>query len=493
MSDTNRVAVRIVEETTFGTTPATPAFEELRVTEANPSFQPNTVTSNEIRSDRQVTDLILVGAEAGGPLGLEVSHGALDTIIEGAMFSSWVNKPNRYNVTSDSVITDVDASSDTYEVTSGGGAFVVGHLVRATGFTNSGNNGLVRAISGSGVAALVVASSPGLTNESAPPAGARLRVVGFMGVAGDIEATTSGGNALLSTTLNFTTLGLVEGEWMYVGGSAAGNKFATAANQGWVRIANSGVAAGRIDLDIVPTGWATDDGTGKTIQVFTGDYIRNGTEEHYYSIEREFTDHSPVTYEYLRGMEVGTLTFGAESESIMTANATFMGKDAVIQDSSRFSGATTTAAPTGDVLNTSSNVGRIAEAGTVVSGPNYPQSVSINFENNLRRRTAIGTLGAVSIGAGEFAVTGSIGTYFGNKTLAQKVINNTATSFDIVVGRADGEKPALLIDLPKMKYSAGSPQVPGKNQDVMVDLQFTAFRHPDFGYTAHLQRFHYLP
>ncbi|MGE0722822.1 MAG: phage tail tube protein [Alphaproteobacteria bacterium] len=493
MSDTNRVAVRIVEESTFGTTPATPAFEELRVTEANPSFQPNTVTSNEIRSDRQVTDLILVGAEAGGPLGLEVSHGALDTLIEGAMFSDWSNKAMRYNATSDSSITDVIASSDTFEVVSAGGTFVEGDLVYTTGFTNSGNNGLFRAESGTSATEVVVPSSPGLTNESAPPAGARIRKVGFQGATGDIEATTSGGNALISTSLGLNTLGLVAGEWLYVGGAAAGNKFGTAANTGWVRIAADGIAANRLDLDIVPSGWATDDGSTKAIQVFCGDLIRNGVAEHSYSIEREFSDHSPVTYEYLRGMEVGTLVLAAESESIMTANATFMGKDAVMQDSARFSGATTVAAPTGDVLNTSSNVGRIAEAGSVVSGPNYPQTVTINLENNLRRRTAIGTLGAVSMGAGEFSVTGSIGTYFGNKTLAQKVIDNTATSFDMVVGRADGVKPALVIDLPRMKYSAGSPQVPGKNQDVMVDLQFQAYRHPDLGYTLAIQRHHYLP
>ena len=65
MSDTNRVAIRIVEESTFGTTPSSPAFQELRVTSGNVGYTPTTVTSNEMRSDRQVTDLILVGAEAG--------------------------------------------------------------------------------------------------------------------------------------------------------------------------------------------------------------------------------------------------------------------------------------------------------------------------------------------------------------------------------------------------------------------------------------------
>ncbi len=490
MSDTNRVAIRIVEETTFGTTPATPAFQELRVTSGNPSFTPTTVTSNEMRSDRQVTDLILVGAEAGGPLGFEVSHEALDIPIEGALFSDWVEQNGRYNVTADSVITDVDADTDTFTVTTGA-AFRVGDLVRTSGFTNAGNNGLFAAIASSSATAIVVASSPGLTAETAPPAGARIRVVGFAGVSGDLVATVTNGNGITSTTLDFEDYDLVVGMWVKVGGTATANKFATGANNGWCRI--SAIESGRLSFDIVPAGWSADVGTSVLLHVFVGDYIRNGVVEHSYTVEREFTDHSPVTYEYLRGMEVGTFAIGIESESILTADATFVGKDAVIQDSARFTGATTVAAPTGDVLNSSSNVGRLAEGGTAISGPNYVMSAGITFENNLRRRTAVGNLGAVSIGAGEFAVTGNLNTYFGNKSLVDKVIANTASSYDIVVGRADGEKPALLIDLPRMKFASGSPQVPGKNQDVMVDLQFTAFRHPTLGYTAHIQRHHYLP
>lgn len=491
MSDTNRVRLGIVEESTFGTTPATPAFETLRVTSANPAFTPTTTISNEMRADRQVADLILVGAEAGGPVGFEVSHGALDTPIEGAMFSDWVSKPNRYNATSDSDISDVDAASDTYTVANGT-AFLEGALIRATGFTESGNNGLFRAESGSGATAVVVPASPGLTDEAAPPAGARLRSVGFEGEAGDIDAVISGGNALVSNNLDFTDF-LVPGEWLYIGGSAVGNKFPDAGSNGWARVAADGVAQNRVDLDIVPAGWGASDGSGIELQVFTGDYIRNGVVEHSYSLERAFLDHSPITYEYLTGMEFDSLSISVESESIITAEASLVGKSATMQDSARFTGATTVEAPAGDVLNSSSNVGRLGENGTLVAGPNFVMSASINFANNLRRRTAVGSLGAVSIGAGECAVTGTLNTYFGNKTIADKVINNTASSYDLIVGRSDGEKPAMVIDLPRLKFSSGSPTVPGKNQDVMLDAQFTAFRHPDFGYTAQIQRFHYLP
>ena len=65
-ADTNQVALRIAAETVPGTTDTTPAFQALRIT-GTPSlaFSPQTVTTNEIRPDRQIEDLILVGAEAG--------------------------------------------------------------------------------------------------------------------------------------------------------------------------------------------------------------------------------------------------------------------------------------------------------------------------------------------------------------------------------------------------------------------------------------------
>jgi hypothetical protein len=154
----------------------------------------------------------------------------------------------------------------------------------------------------------------------------------------------------------------------------------------------------------------------------------------------------------------------------------------------RFAGSTDVLAPTNDVYNASSNVGRISENGVSITGPNYVIAATMNFNNNLRQLPAVGILGAADIGSGEFNVTGQLNTYFGNKDLAQKVIDNTQTSFDIVFTNGSNGV-TMLIDLPQMKYSGGAPGVPGKNADVTVPLDFQAFRHPTLGYTAQVQRF----
>lgn len=483
MSDSNRVAVRLVEESTFGVTPTNPVFEELRVTNAAVTFSPQTVTSNEIRPDRQVTDLILVGAEAGGNLGMELSYQAADKLLEGAMFSTWVRMPNKYNATADSSITNVDATADAFVVDAGGTAFLQYSLLMSRGFTTAANNGLWVVGAGATGTNIPITDTATLVNETAPPAGARLQVVGFEGPTGDIDATTSGGNAWTSTLLDFTDFNLVPGIWVQA------VNFSTAACNGWYRV--SRVAANRVDFDVVPTGFTNSVETATNVRVFVPEYIRNGVVEHSYTLERAFEDHDPVTYEYFRGMEVSNAAFQIEAQSIMTASFTFMGRDAVMDDAGRFSGATTMAAPTNDVLNTSSNVGRIAESGTEVTGPNYVTSGSIQINNNLRRQNAIGAIGSVGIGTGEFNVSGNLNTYFGNKVLAKKVLENTASSYDLRVGRADGDKQTMLFDLPRMKFSSGSPAVQGKNQDVMVDAQYQAFRHPTLGYTLAIHRFWY--
>ncbi len=484
---TDRVKLSLIEENTQGTVPSNPAFLNMRVTSAALTYNPKTAVSEELRADRQTADLILVGADVSGQFDFEISYGSglgawIDKVVEGALFSSWQSKPHKYNATADSSITDAGTTTDTYAVDANGANFKAGHLVRATGFTNSANNQIFKVVSSTGTT--VVGSSLSLTAETAPPAGAELQVVGFQGASGDLVAVTSGGNALISTTLDFTTLGLTVGEWVKVGGTAAGDKLATAADNDWCRI--SVIAAHRLSFDIVPAGWVADAGTGKTLKVWIGDYIRNGTTEHFYTIERQFQD--ITQYELLTGIEMSQLDFTFDAQSILKASAKVMGFSASFSGS-RASGATDVAAPTTTPLNTSSNIGRIAENGAALSTPNYVMAAGISINNNLRLRQAIGSLTPIGIGSGEFGLTGHVNTYFGDATLANKLLNNTATSLDL---RAKGPSNEIfLFDLPRVKYSAGAPAVPGKNVDVMLDLSFVGFVHPTLGYSLEIMRFAY--
>jgi hypothetical protein len=306
--------------------------------------------------------------------------------------------------------------------------------------------------------------SQGLIDDAAPAAAARMKVVGFQGVAADITATATG---LASTTLDFTTLGLVVGQWIKIGSSATVCQFATVANNDWARV--TAIAAHAITLDNLPTGWAVDAGTGKTINVFFGDYIRNGTTRSSLTIERGFLDQSVPTYIAQKGMVVGQFDLKFDTEQSITGSATFSGLSGS-QSTSALS-ATPDAATTNQVMSASVSVARIAEAGTAISSPNWSKSLSLSINNNLRSLAALGAVGAVDMGAGACAITGSMETYFGSNAMLQKLMNGTVSNLN---ARSAKNNQALVLTLPRVMYTDGAPNASQQNQDVTLPLSFTA-------------------
>ena len=85
----NRTAIRLVKELVFNTTPATPAFQNIRYTGESVAFNKRNVTSNEIRADRMTADLIQVGADVSGDINFELSFESFDELIRAALCASW--------------------------------------------------------------------------------------------------------------------------------------------------------------------------------------------------------------------------------------------------------------------------------------------------------------------------------------------------------------------------------------------------------------------
>lgn len=83
------VRVAVVAETTFGTTPATPAFETLRTTNGGLRTQKATGTSNERQADRNVRDEFELGQDVNGSYDFELTYGSFDTLLASLMCSAW--------------------------------------------------------------------------------------------------------------------------------------------------------------------------------------------------------------------------------------------------------------------------------------------------------------------------------------------------------------------------------------------------------------------
>lgn len=88
-ASSNLARLLIIPETVFGVTPSTGDVQTLRFTGESLQFGITTETSQEIRSDRQISDLIQVGAEASGDVNFELSYGTYDALIAAALGGTW--------------------------------------------------------------------------------------------------------------------------------------------------------------------------------------------------------------------------------------------------------------------------------------------------------------------------------------------------------------------------------------------------------------------
>lgn len=90
MADSSSVQLYFVEETTWGEIPAgPPTLNEFRFTNESLNQTTDTQISEEIRSDRQVSDIIRVAVSASGEVGLELSYGSHDPLLAGALYDDW--------------------------------------------------------------------------------------------------------------------------------------------------------------------------------------------------------------------------------------------------------------------------------------------------------------------------------------------------------------------------------------------------------------------
>jgi hypothetical protein len=478
-----------IREVVHGVTPATPAWQEIPVVSNSLKLSPSRGRSKDIRADGQAGGSFLLDLSNAGALAIELKFKHWDSFFESALRNRWVNKAVRdNNGVADSVITDVNATGGVVTCTTGT-AFAANHICLASGFGLAANNGIFNCTTGS--ATVPAFNSQGLLSEPVPPAAARIRAIGFIAPsAADITAVAAG---LASTVADFTTFGIVVGEWHWIGGTAAGNKFATAP-RGWARV--GAIAAHLLTYDILPTGWVVDAGVGKTLQVFFGDFLPNGTTSPFfdsYSFEGQQRDLAAVNYEYFTGDFLNNATISLAGGKEIDASFDWLGMGGTAMSTTRFAGSTDVAALTYGTLTASANVGDLIEGGvSLLTGANCMSGASIKIANNVTRDVVVGPLGSAAIIFGAFTVNGNVDTYLGDATILAKGPNDTLSSFSTMIGYSSGNREAYRVDMPAIRLTPESG-ISGANQARKVSGPFEAEPHATLGYTISLGRFAYLP
>ena len=498
MSDTNRVGLRFFRSSQrTAPIPGGPFnLEQLRFTGTpNLAFVPTTIVSEEIRPDRQITDLILVGAEAGGDTGIEISYGAFDDLITGALFNVFTETVIKQGT---GEITAFGAGTIDVDV---GGDFIVGQIFRieelATGDLGDG----IFEITGIAVNVLTVnplagtATTAVLGTETAD-ADTKMQVSGFAAqISGDISVTVGGGDAVFQFPAGALDNALGTGVPITIGAWMKAQDFATVGNNVWFRVREVDLTADTVTTE-AQTGMATDAAGTEQVQIFYGSRVENGAQAiaaHQFAVERRFEDHSPITRELFLGMALNNFNITLAPQAIAVGSLTWFGFNSAVSDASPAYADLYAALPVdvgadqNDVYNTSNDIGRLGRGVDPVdaAGQNFVLEATIEINNNLRRQPAVGVFGASGIGVGELSVTGTLSTYFDNDDILQAILTNAETTLDLITQGADGR--SQVYDMPRIKFSGGAPDVPGKNQDVTIPGTYQAILSPVFGYTIRHQ------
>lgn len=101
LPSTNDTVLAIIPEVTEGVTPATPAFTTLRFRGESLSESLSSETDEEIRSDRQYTDSVIVSGESSGDIQFNMSYSAQTDLFLMAILqtsdTTWLTTESIYN------------------------------------------------------------------------------------------------------------------------------------------------------------------------------------------------------------------------------------------------------------------------------------------------------------------------------------------------------------------------------------------------------------
>lgn len=139
MADGSRHAMYSVEESTYGTTPASnPALDTVRITGTTLGLAKDSLQSEEIRSDRQIADFRQGANQVAGDINFELGYGSFDQFLEAVLLSSdWASPATTGTTTLSQTAGTITRASGSF-ITDG---FTAGMEVEVSGFAGAGANG----------------------------------------------------------------------------------------------------------------------------------------------------------------------------------------------------------------------------------------------------------------------------------------------------------------------------------------------------------------
>ena len=498
--DSNATGLRFAEETSIGVVSGSATWYPLEPNSYdNFGGEITTVARNPINSGRQNQKGVTVDLDASGGFNTDWTQENLQRIMQGFFFADFRRK-------GEEIVTavDIDASNpDEFEVASTTG-FLANDIIQGQNFTNTGNNGIFVVTAVVADTSVEVADGS-LTAEASPPSDAQIVVVGHRFAAGDLDVDASGSLPQLTTvSKDLTELGLIPGEWIYIGGDTAALAFTNAVNNGWVRVQS--IAANAIVLDKASGTMVTEASSTETIEVYFGRVLKNESDSsnqvrRTYQLERQLgaSDNAlpaQIQSEYLVGSVPNELTINFNTADKVTADLSF-----VSTDNEQRTGATGVKTGTrpaivsADAYNTSNDVSRLKMSILDPANENpsalfaYLTEFTISINNNVSPNKAVSVLGAFDVTAGQFVVSGNATAYFSNVTAVQAVRNNSDVTIEVALVKSNA---GIFIDIPLIALGDGRLDIE-QDEPITLPLELNAAADRTFDHTLMMIFFDYLP
>lgn len=489
---TSNVGIQMARESALGVLPGSPLWLKL---------QPNTigrlgasmtsVSRQPISRDRLEYKGDIVDLESGVEIEADTTMDLMFEFIEAFMMADFVG-PRLY--LGETAPTAVTATGYTVASTTG---IVANRLVWADGFPITANNGLkvVTGTTGTEVQAA------GLSAESTPVVSGFNQMLAECGVrcaTGDVTASAAG---LASTTTNFTTLPIRDGQLIKIGGALAANQFNTANNNTFARVRKGGISATALLLDWQFSAMSVDAGTGKNIDIYYGPFVRNVPTDHVdaltdrsYTAEGDYPDLQAVgtpAFEYPRGNMANVITFNMPQTEKATVRLAFVGTDTAVPTTVRATNAATGRVPRRtQMFNTVTKYTRLSVNNLDESGINTDiKNYTIEINNNVSGERVQGTLGSKYINYGIFQMMIDGTMLFTDPDVISAIRNNTTIAFKMGAQNGNG---GFFMDIPAATLMTGEKDFP-VNQSVQIRAPIKPVVGDEFPYVVSFSLFPYLP
>jgi hypothetical protein len=497
--DANGVGLRYAQELSIGVLPGSPVWTPLEPNSFDDfGGEITTLARDPINAGRQRKKGVTTDLDAVAGFESDLTQTNLQDLMQGFVFASFRTK-------AELAVTSTVNGTQTYNVAANGTLFFANDLLFAKQFqTVAAANGLKTVTSSTGTT-VVVTGGIGAANDTT----GIISRVGHQFASADLSIVASGSLwALQAAAKNLTQLGLVPGEWIWVGGDTTITQFANFLTGFWGRVRS--VSTTQIVLDKTSVTLSADAGTGKTIRIFCGRVLKNEVGANIirrsYQLERTLgapDDAFPaqIQSEYVTGAIPDELELTINSADKITANLTFVGRD--VEQRSGVTGVKSGTRPSileAAAFNTSSDFSRIKLSAVDQTTTNptalfaYVTDMTLTLANNVEPLKAVAVLGAFDAVAGTLEVDVDLTAYFADVAAVTAVRSNADLTLDFIIAK---ENSGIAIDLPLLSAGNGKVEVE-KDEAITIPLELAAATGAKidaaaFDHTILISFYDYLP